>query len=635
MIFKSVNKEQPDHPEAVESQLQLSNQQLITLLRDGQETVTNVVSSLLNKDDNFSLSILHCYFLKVVADDRREIQRRIQEAQLRDNLLDVLQSESRVAMSKFMTICRHWEALEEVKDPVSMNYGLEQQKKRIGELMQQKDAIIAECRKELMAADENYYRDQEKQAEDLQCLQDRINNHVEKMKNAYRGQLELLQKTISEVRERMARDTDETWTELFDKKRDQEVMKLVDQKSQMRSDDKRLDDVVLSHEELIRSTKTRLESDNECLQLELQKSKADVLLNSQKLDYNFKVVQKRREEESVRNQQKKRLTKLNDTIVKLRRSLKEMDTKSGQELSKLRTEISKLKQQLLDLQQAASVTSKANDLKYRQCFDMNQTDCLQLVQDILDLNSGISSNELGLAANTTGGPKVMQMQQMTELKSYKAAIHCLNGQKEVRLSQNDLGNSFHDVSDNDLDQIFGHIIDNTGFIHEDKLLQVLEEVKESDSKLIRFTNLLKTFEINDQKEMLTMLSVFKRFIWCVKCASSNGQCAGQHEYTLEPDDILTALFELRHLLRKDENGPEIRNGTEPTISRLLDPTEVTSFWKQFEVIFPPDQEQLWTGLEYGLMQYLLVLRERETLFEDCESLRKQNSELARLLGSNN
>lgn len=211
-------------------------------------------------------------------------------------------------MDKFRDICRHWVALDEVRDPVSMYHGLEQQKQRISKLMLQKDAIIDECRKELIVADENYYRNQAKQSEDLQCLVERINEHVETMKRAYRQQLERLQKTIADERNRMTQETDTAWTDLFDQKRIHENEKLDEQKNQLMANDRELEALVLSHEELIRTTKCRLESDNDCLQLELQKTKADVLLNTQKLDYNFEVL-KRREEESVRNQQKKRLTK--------------------------------------------------------------------------------------------------------------------------------------------------------------------------------------------------------------------------------------------------------------------------------------------------------------------------------------
>jgi hypothetical protein len=47
--------------------------------------------------------------------------------------------------------------------------------------------------------------------------------------------------------------------------------------------------------------------------------------------------------------------------------------------------------------------------------------------------------------------------------------------------------------------------------------------------------------------------------------------------------------------------------------------------------FPPEREKLWNVLEDGLQRYLKVLRERESLENDCEFLRKQNMELNHLL----
>lgn len=47
--------------------------------------------------------------------------------------------------------------------------------------------------------------------------------------------------------------------------------------------------------------------------------------------------------------------------------------------------------------------------------------------------------------------------------------------------------------------------------------------------------------------------------------------------------------------------------------------------------FPPEREKLWNVLDDGLQRYLKVLRERETLDNECDFLRKQNQELSHLL----
>lgn len=68
-----------------------------------------------------------------------------------------------------------------------------------------------------------------------------------------------------------------------------------------------------------------------------------------------------------------------------------------------------------------------------------------------------------------------------------------------------------------------------------------------------------------------------------------------------------------------------------TVSRLLAPNDVQKFWKRFENIFTPEKEKVWQSLEYGLSQYLKVLKEREELDNECEFLRNQNAELKHLM----
>lgn len=68
-----------------------------------------------------------------------------------------------------------------------------------------------------------------------------------------------------------------------------------------------------------------------------------------------------------------------------------------------------------------------------------------------------------------------------------------------------------------------------------------------------------------------------------------------------------------------------------TVSRLISPHDVEQFWSRFDKVFTPEKEKVWQSLEYGLTQYLKVLKEREELDNECEFLRNQNAELKHLL----
>lgn len=139
--------------------------------------------------------------------------------------------------------------------------------------------------------------------------------------------------------------------------------------------------------------------------------------------------------------------------------------------------------------------------------------------------------------------------------------------------------------------------------------------------------------IHDQTGMDSFVKVFKKYMWCVNCTAPTVTSCLEHNYVLDSEDILPALFELRKelgLAVVDNSQGESHDAT-TTLSRMLDQSDVAMFWKQFEEAFPPGQDQLWSGLEYGLKQYLAVLRERQSLYGECEDLRQQNMELERLL----
>lgn len=67
------------------------------------------------------------------------------------------------------------------------------------------------------------------------------------------------------------------------------------------------------------------------------------------------------------------------------------------------------------------------------------------------------------------------------------------------------------------------------------------------------------------------------------------------------------------------------------VSRSITTEEVTNFWKRYNEIFPAKKERLWDGLLVGLKKYHEVLKERHHLNVETESLRRQNTELRRLL----
>lgn len=69
-------------------------------------------------------------------------------------------------------------------------------------------------------------------------------------------------------------------------------------------------------------------------------------------------------------------------------------------------------------------------------------------------------------------------------------------------------------------------------------------------------------------------------------------------------------------------------GSQPTWPVPLN--EIPAFWSQYGEAFE-EKHHVWNAFEFGLKQYLLVLKERDQLNSICAELRRKNEELTNCL----
>lgn len=323
-------------------QLKSSDKCLAELLRDGLELISNVK----------------------IANDQREVERRNDETDIRSNLLTDLNKESDEALQKMNKITFKWTELKTLKEPMGLYEGLQYQRQRINELMQQKDEVIVELREAIINSEERFQIDQKKQTSDISCLVERIDLQVDVMKRAYREHLRKLQDTIDDEKRLFMNTNTKKWQKLYDKRADYELNNLKANFHQTEFHESEIACIMLEHEELTRSTKIKLESDNATLQIELENVKAEVMLNSEKLAYNYRILQKRSDENIIiRNQQKRRLCKLQEVISVLKEKSRDATRRGEDDIAKLRHEVQKINTTILEMRAKGDLFTQQNDEK--------------------------------------------------------------------------------------------------------------------------------------------------------------------------------------------------------------------------------------------------------------------------------
>lgn len=285
----------------------MTNKQLSDLLCDGHEMITNVR----------------------LANERRESNRRSDEDKKRSTLMANLQFESDEATNKLNIIKSRWSELIEFTDPMELNDRLQCQSDRIKNLMQQKDEIIDELQSALNMASERYNTDQVKQEADIQCLFERIDEQIEVMKTVYLEHLELLHQSIDSERRTFKLFHSNEWQELYDERHTNEEKNLTNLLERNEKYFTEIAAIQLKHEEINRGMRIKLDQENDLVQLKLQHVKSEIDLNTEQLNYNYYVLEKRATENIlVRNKQKNRLIKMRGCIAAMRKKIH--DTKDAQ-----------------------------------------------------------------------------------------------------------------------------------------------------------------------------------------------------------------------------------------------------------------------------------------------------------------
>lgn len=130
------------------------------------------------------------------------------------------------------------------------------------------------------------------------------------MTKAYRHEMELIETVIESERKIMMEISMEKWNVLYKKLQDDTFEEKEKRKEIIKEYEKEMEKVIIEHQEEFRKQKIMYELEIQNLQQEVQNMKALCIMNVEKLDYNFAVLKRRDEENTiVKNQQKRKINK--------------------------------------------------------------------------------------------------------------------------------------------------------------------------------------------------------------------------------------------------------------------------------------------------------------------------------------
>uniref|UniRef100_A0A1B6H2U9 Dynein regulatory complex protein 1 n=1 Tax=Cuerna arida TaxID=1464854 RepID=A0A1B6H2U9_9HEMI len=492
MQSDDVGKESSSEKEetVLEQQVEKSTVELLTLTHEGKELISNVR----------------------VAADAHEVKRRADQAAAKEARIKKLEEEANLAQQKFNQINSKWESITLLNDPLDLHQETERQREKCVDLITQKDKLIEELKAELKAGDVRFVKDQQKQAEDIALLVERIDNQITIMRRAYRRELVLIENAIDIEREETMDINNTRWQALYKQREDNEIFNLEQRFVALSEHNQLMQNIMVHHQEKFRATKISLEKDIQVLQQQLEQVKAICLLNKEKMEYNYQVLKKRDEESLlIRSQQKRRINKLQDIVTTLRRKLMQMEQSTQAEVKRLTSEVIKLHRNIKDIQLKAEHFCSVNETKYFQLWKFNHDSAQKLLDKICSIDRLVHEQQLGIKWRPVGSVSLTRQ----NLPSYKAAIEKRNsGALQEEKLQGHLGST-----DNErlLQHILEAVADRSGFLVEDRLTVLLAPYTRSQNTLVRIDNVFSALGVTRPEDIELLRQTMEPYIVCVTC----------------------------------------------------------------------------------------------------------------------
>ncbi|XP_039384258.1 dynein regulatory complex protein 1 [Mauremys reevesii] len=632
-------------------QIEESRQRLAKLLNDGTQLVTNIQ----------------------VAADARETQRRAEEDELKRQRLEKLENECKTNQDKFEEITSKWGSAKEKTIPQDLWDVLNQQQQQCALLIEEKNKLISELQQELKSKDDQYVKDLKKQSDDINLLVERMEEQIRNLMKTYRRELTQIEKAFELERRELLSSNKKKWEQAMQAHNAQELENLITRMQKVEEYEKQLNQLRVQDAEEYTTIKIQLENDVQILEQQLQQMKAIYQLNQEKLEYNFQVLKKRDEENTIiKSQQKRKLNRLHDVLNALRMKLAKQIKQFQEENQTLTADYKRIVEQYKDLQRTLRHFAVIDAQKFLEVWLMNEEEAKGLMWKALEADRIIHTQQLGLPWVEPDywfldnvGPIVHRkvIRSASKLAQEVMAL-TESSQQEEEEGRKEAGEEVkppRHISVKSVKHILELLCDESGFLIESKLLGLLQPLERHERSLMRLDAIFAALEIDNEDDVYALVDFFLKFKaqqvgssqgkeWAeeqgpeelaVDAADSDeGSAALKEEGTahqssaaspssvlFHPDDVLKALkaFVLDFQKPRDKR-PQVKK-----VMEERDDSKDSEYWEALAHVIPEPKLKVWDALEAALEKYYSVLSQRSKLLTDLDGLQQQNTELHMLL----
>ncbi|KAJ7361796.1 DNA replication checkpoint protein Drc1 [Desmophyllum pertusum] len=485
-------------------QMEDSRQRLVKLKSDGTELVTNV----------------H------VAADARESMRRLEEEEQRRQRNEKLEAEAKSATEKFEEVTKKWEYALSKEIPQDLNSMLMEQTGACDGMVDEKNKLIHDFQQELKTKDDQYVKDLKKAAEDVDLMVERMEEQMKQLTKAYREELTQIEKAFVTERGDLIDNNRKKWESNMLQRRDKEVDYVDSRRKRVEDHENQLQTLRVQDAEEYNMVKIKLETDVQILEQQLQQMKATYQLNQEKLEYNFQVLKKRDEENTItKSQQKRKITRLQDVLNNLKQKLAKQEKQYREDNQGLTDDYKRITEQFRELQKKSRHFQTTDQKKFQDIWAMNEEQVRELVHSVLEEDRIIHEHQLGLPwespdldfmdtskpAEPTTGPKEKQMSATQMAHEIMSGVGTDDGEDDIEqgsVGRQDGQNAGRKLSAKTIKAILELICDEAGFLVESKLTKLLAPLERDEQSLMKLDAIFAALGVDTEDDIYLLSNYF-------------------------------------------------------------------------------------------------------------------------------
>ncbi|XP_072913144.1 dynein regulatory complex protein 1 [Hemitrygon akajei] len=498
-----------------------SRQRLTKLQRDGMSFVTNVQ----------------------VAEDSREMHRRNAQREALKQRTAKLENEAIISEEKFEAITKKWLSAKAHKIPQDLSDLLVKQQQQCAQLIKGKNKLINTLQEDLKLSDDRYVKDLKKSAEDIDLLLERMEGQIKTITKSYRMEMKEIEKAFQLERHELMKNNLLMWEKKMQMRKDKEVEYFVVRMEKAEEYENQLQQLRVQDAEEYNMIKMKLQTDVEVLQQQLEQMKATYQLNQEKLEYNFQVLKKRDEENTITKLQlKRKIARLHDVLNRLLAKSAKQEKMYREENQSLTDQYKRTVELYKDLQKKMRHFAAVDAKKFEGVWLMNEEEVKNLVKKVLDADRIIHHQQLGLSWTM---PDLCFMENVgpivpcTEKKksAVQLAEEVILGDKQPwdlqegagkgdksdtynAIFRNTCYSAIEDkamalcggkpgaISLNTVKTLLEVLCDETGFLIEGKLRKILGSLKQEEGSLIKLDAIFAALGIENADDIIKLTDFF-------------------------------------------------------------------------------------------------------------------------------